>query len=116
MKRLGGAILPCRPGGLNGSSERGTLAGGEADSWNAEDVGAKLTPERTLAAAAGDPDFGRCDAKCAEAVESVGQTEGDTLHGGPGQMGGGKVLHRDAVEDSAPSRKVRRAFAGKIWE
>ena len=104
------------PGGLDGCAERCPLAGSEADGRHAEDIGAELAPEGALGAASGDADLGRIHAECPEAVESVGEPEGHPLHGGACEVGGGEVLHGDAVEESASAREIRSAFPGEVGE
>ena len=74
MKGTDGVILTSRPCRLDGSTKCSSLAGGEADSRHSEDIGTELTPEMTLGSASGDTDFGRGDAECTEALETVSQT------------------------------------------
>ena len=109
-------IFSRSPGGLHGGAEGRSLARGEADGRNTENIGAELAPEGALGATAGDPDLGRLDAQGPEALQTVSEAQGDSLHGSPGEVCGGEVLHGDAVENATATREIRCALPGKVGE
>src|ERR1700722_11066102 len=99
---------------MHGGAQGGSFGSGKADDRNPEDICADLAPDPAFAASSSQPDLGWLNSKGAESIQPVSQSQGRSLHGGSGEVGGSHIGGGEAVKDTDAVRKIRRAFTDEI--